>query len=83
MEPVAKAADAPAVLDLSGLRCPLPIVRLNTAVKALADGAELEVRATDPAFELDVQAWCRRTGNALLELRKTPEALVARLKKGA
>lgn len=80
MEP---AAAAPTPLDLSGLRCPLPIVRLNTAVKALSPGDELEVTATDPAFELDVQAWCRRTGNLLLELRKTPDALVARLKKGA
>lgn len=83
MEPVAAATDARTVLDLSGLRCPLPIVRLNAAAKALADGAELEVLATDPAFELDVQAWCRRTGNALLELQKTPAGLVARLKKGA
>jgi TusA-related sulfurtransferase len=68
-------------LDLSGLRCPLPIVRLNAAIKALAPGSTLEVHATDPAFELDIQAWCRRTGNPLLEIRKTPEGLVARLKK--
>jgi TusA-related sulfurtransferase len=69
-------------LDLSGLRCPLPIVRINAAIKALAPGGELEVRATDPAFELDVQAWCRRTGHALLDIRKTPEGLVARVQKG-
>lgn len=83
MEPAAASAGVPNSLDLSGLRCPLPIVRLNTAVKALVPGAELEVTATDPAFELDVQAWCRRTGHVLIELRKTPESLVARLKKGA
>lgn len=68
-------------LDLSGLRCPVPIVKLNAAIRELAPGAGLEVRATDPAFELDIQAWCRRTGNTLLELRKTPGALVARLRK--
>jgi tRNA 2-thiouridine synthesizing protein A len=73
---------APDVLDLSGLRCPLPIVRLNAAIKALAPGAALDVRATDPAFELDVQAWCRRTGHALLGIRKTPDGLVAQLRKG-
>jgi tRNA 2-thiouridine synthesizing protein A len=79
--PGSATPDAFTVLDLSGLRCPLPIVRLNTAIKALAPGGALEVRATDPAFELDVQAWCRRTGTALLGIEKTPEGLVARLKK--
>lgn len=75
-------ASAPfTLLDLSGLRCPVPIVRLNAAIRDLAPGAGLEVRATDPAFELDVQAWCRRTGHALVELQKSPGVLVARLRK--
>jgi len=69
------------LLDLSGLRCPLPIVKLNGAIRELAPGAGLEVRATDPAFELDIQAWCRRTGNPLLDLQKGTGVLVARLRK--
>lgn len=80
------ASDAKArtvALDLSGLRCPLPIVRLNAAIKAVEVGAILEVRATDPAFELDVQAWCRRTGNVLHEFDKTATGLFARLEKRA
>ena len=69
------------MLDLSGLRCPVPIVKLNAAFRDLAPGAGLEVRATDPAFELDIQAWCRRTGHTLVDLRKSPGVLVARLRK--
>ncbi len=74
---------ATAALDLTGLRCPTPIVRLNAAFKELPVGACLAVRATDPAFELDVQAWCRRTGNSLLGLDKSPDGLVAKVRKGS
>ncbi len=38
---------ATAALDLTGLRCPTPIVRLNAAFKELPVGACLAVRATD------------------------------------
>lgn len=55
-------------LDLTGMRCPVPIVKLNSAARGLAPGSILRARATDPAFELDVQAWCRRTGHELLQL---------------
>jgi tRNA 2-thiouridine synthesizing protein A len=69
------------LLDLSGLRCPVPIVRLNAAFKDLPAGACIEVLASDPAFELDVQAWCRRTGHALLGLDKSPQGLRVRIRR--
>jgi TusA-related sulfurtransferase len=55
-------------LDLTGMRCPMPIVELNRLVKELADGAELWVTADDPAFCLDVESWCRKTGHELLRV---------------
>lgn len=54
-------------LDMTGLRCPAPIVRLNGAMRDLAPGATLQALATDPAFQLDVEAWCRRTGHTLVK----------------
>lgn len=53
------------VLDLRGVRCPLPIVRLNNHVKTLAPGERVTFVADDPAFELDIRAWARRTGHEL------------------
>jgi len=53
-------------LDASGLRCPLPIVRLTQAIGRLEPGNEIQVLADDPAFTPDVQAWCRKTGNTLV-----------------
>jgi TusA-related sulfurtransferase len=53
-------------LDLVGLRCPTPIVKLNSEFRAMAEGEEVLAVANDPAFGPDVEAWCRRTGHTLL-----------------
>lgn len=53
------------LLDLRGIRCPLPIVRLNNQMKTMGQGDVLEFIADDPAFTLDVQAWARRLGYPL------------------
>lgn len=55
-----------AILDATGLACPLPILKTKKALQAMADGATLEVRATDPGSVEDFQAFCRATGNVLL-----------------
>lgn len=54
-------------VDAKGLSCPMPIVRTAQAAKAVASGAVIEVLATDPGSVKDFAAWCRSTGNELLE----------------
>ena len=54
-------------VDARGLSCPMPIVRTAQAMKTLTSGAILEVLATDPGSTKDFAAWCRATGNELLE----------------
>jgi tRNA 2-thiouridine synthesizing protein A len=56
-----------AQVDARGLSCPMPIVRTAQAIKPLAPGAVIEVLATDPGSTKDFAAWCRSTGNELLE----------------
>ena len=53
-------------LDCKAISCPMPIVRSAKAVKAMSPEQTLEVEATDPSFQADVEAWTRRTGNELL-----------------
>jgi tRNA 2-thiouridine synthesizing protein A len=55
------------LVDARGLSCPMPIVRTAQAVKSVPSGATLEVLATDPGSIKDFAAWCRTTGNELLE----------------
>jgi tRNA 2-thiouridine synthesizing protein A len=54
-------------VDARGLSCPLPIVRTAQAAKTLPPGAVIEVLATDAGSTKDVAAWCKATGNELLE----------------
>lgn len=54
-------------LDTSGLSCPIPILKAKKALSGMAPGSVLEVLATDPAAPKDFQAFCRATGNELLD----------------
>ncbi len=54
-------------IDARGLSCPMPIVKTAQAVKAIPSGAVVELVATDPGSIKDIAAWCRATGNELVE----------------
>ena len=54
-------------IDLSGLNCPLPILRTKKALAELQSGQVLKVVATDPATPKDFDAFARQTGNTLLQ----------------
>jgi tRNA 2-thiouridine synthesizing protein A len=54
-------------IDARGLSCPMPIVKTAQAVKAIPSGAVVELLATDVGSIKDVEAWCRATGNELIE----------------
>ena len=68
-------------LDLTGLRCPMPIVRINEEIRGIEVGDELFVTASDPAFGLDVMAWCRTTGHELIEVTRPDELTIARIRR--
>ena len=54
-------------VDAKGLACPMPIVRTAQAMKIVGSGAMVEVLATDPGSTKDFVAWCRSTGNELVD----------------
>jgi len=54
-------------LDLKGLSCPLPIAKTAQAIRELRSGELIEALATDPGSVPDFAAWCRSTGNELVE----------------
>jgi len=57
-------------LDLEGMLCPMPVVKLAKAIKEIEDGEILEATATDAGVMADIPAWCKSTGNELLELTR-------------
>lgn len=68
-------------LDLTGLKCPMPIVRLAKFMKELGEGEEFTATADDPAFCLDVESWCNKTGHELVQLENSSDQLVAVIRK--
>ncbi|HEY5670590.1 MAG TPA: sulfurtransferase TusA family protein [Anaerolineales bacterium] len=58
------------VLDLKGLLCPMPVIKLAKAIKDIPVGEIIEAFATDPGVMADIPAWCRTTGNELVTLEK-------------
>lgn len=54
-------------LDARGLNCPLPILRAKKAIAGMAAGEVLRVLATDPGAVKDFEAFCKQTGNELLQ----------------
>jgi tRNA 2-thiouridine synthesizing protein A len=50
-------------LDVKGLNCPLPVLRVKKAMAGLPAGATLKVFATDPGAVKDFEAFCKTSGN--------------------
>ncbi len=53
--------------DASGLNCPLPILRSKKALNGLESGDVLYIVSTDSGSVKDFDAFCKQTGNELLD----------------
>jgi TusA-related sulfurtransferase len=69
------------VLVALGMKCPRPLFEVHRFIKELTPGQTLQVLADDPAFRLDIEAWCRRTGNKLVEIQQRGDHLEALVTK--
>ena len=70
------------VLDTKGLLCPMPVVKAKLAIEEMETGQVLQVLATDPASPTDFAAWCRETGNPLVDSSKDGKVFVFAIRKG-
>lgn len=74
-------ATAAIKIDACGLQCPGPILKVYKAMEQLKKGDILEITATDPGFTKDIEAWCRKTGNRLIETSFDKKAFKALIQK--
>jgi tRNA 2-thiouridine synthesizing protein A len=75
------AAGKDTVIDLRGLKCPLPALRTRKALSRLAPGALLVVECTDPLAEIDIPNLVRETGDALEGTARQDDVLVFRIRR--
>ncbi len=77
----APCAEVDVRLDVRGLQCPGPLVKVSQAIERMRLNETLEVTASDPGFAADIPAWCASTGNELIDVSARDGAYVARLMK--
>ena len=73
----------PASLDVKGLNCPLPVLRIKKKLRDVAVGDRLTVEATDPGVIRDAEAFCRAGGHALVEAREEAGVITLEIRRGA
>jgi tRNA 2-thiouridine synthesizing protein A len=68
-------------LDLSGLKCPLPVLRTRKALRAMEPGDQLQVTCTDPLAAIDLPNLIRETGDVLENQRNDGTRLTFLIRK--
>jgi tRNA 2-thiouridine synthesizing protein A len=55
------------VMDLKGLPCPMPVVKVSKGIKEVEVGQVIEALTSDPGALADFPAWARTSGNEILD----------------
>jgi tRNA 2-thiouridine synthesizing protein A len=71
-----------AVLDCTGLLCPMPMVMIVRKIRTMEPGQVVKVLTTDRGTSTDVPAWAADTGNDLLYWQVDGRQLVFYIRKG-
>lgn len=68
-------------VDACGMQCPGPILKMKQAMDNLNPGEILEIKSTDAGFPRDAEAWCRTTGNRLVNQRSEAGVYIVEIQK--
>lgn len=68
-------------LDLTGLKCPLPVLKTRKALKTLIAGDRLEVHCTDPLSVIDIPNLIRETGDRVEIIERAEKRIVFMIEK--
>ena len=69
-------------IDLSGLQCPMPLLKAKLALNSMDSAQVLKVVATDPGSEKDFQLFVNQTDHQILDFQKDDSAYFYWIKKG-
>jgi TusA-related sulfurtransferase len=68
-------------LDVTGLSCPLPLLKAKQALNRLTSGAVLKVDCTDAGSVRDFQVFAKQSGHSLIEQQEQDGHYIHWLKK--
>lgn len=73
---------AGAVLDLTGYRCPVPVVRAEAVLRRMKPGEQIKILADDPIAAVDLPHFCGQAGHRVERLNGTPPLCVFLVTRG-
>ena len=68
-------------MDLKGMPCPLPVVKVSQKIKTMQVGQVLVAETTDPGAHADFPAWAKTSGNEIIKIDKDDSASKFYIKK--
>jgi tRNA 2-thiouridine synthesizing protein A len=74
--------DEPEIIDVRGLKCPLPVLKAARRMQAHAAGTRFLLIATDPMAAIDVPHFCNENGHRLIADSRAGDELRFEIEKG-
>jgi len=71
------------VIDLKGLKCPMPVLKARKVMLSRALGEKLWFETTDPLAVIDMPAFCNENGHILVEMQEMENFHRFLIEKGA
>ncbi len=71
------------VMDLKGLPCPMPVVKISKGIKEVEVGQVVEAETTDPGALSDFPSWARTSGNEILKTEQDGDVIRFYVKRTA
>ena len=69
------------VLDLKGLACPMPVVKVSKGIKEVAVGEVIEAQTTDPGSLTDFPAWAKTSGHEIVKTEQEEKLIKFYIKR--
>lgn len=76
-----KLSDAEHYLDVSGHKCPLPVLRLRRKLEQININECILLKATDPMTLIDIPNFCREAEHDLIKTEENEEHILYVIKK--
>lgn len=55
-------------IDATGLKCPMPVIKLQQQARKSASGQVIHILTTDGSAEKDIRSWCRLNHHHFLSI---------------
>ncbi len=73
--------DEPFLIDVRGLKCPLPVLKTAKRMAPLVAGSRVIVLTSDPMAAIDIPHFCQENGHRLLDKGEQDGALRFEIEK--